>query len=114
MSNLRFRWSWVLVIAVLVVLSNSARLPWPVTALVVGAAGAWVLRMGWQVWSRAGGPPSRRRVTYWRGQRIELEPQRRGPALPRMGDIGPAALYLIIGGVMVLAAAVIALRGLGL
>ena len=40
MSNIRFSWSWVLVIGVLVVLSNSARLPWPVTALVVGPVAA--------------------------------------------------------------------------
>jgi hypothetical protein len=66
------------------------------------------------VWARGGAPISRSRVTYWRGQRIELDPQRRGPALPRMSDIGPAAIYLLLGGVLVLAALAIALRNLGI
>lgn len=114
MRSIRFDWRWVGVIVVLVVLTNSGRLPWPVTALAVGAAGAWLLYMGWRVWMREGGPPERSRVTYWRGQRIELEPPRRGPALPRMRDIGPAALYFIVGVVLLLAAATIGLRGLGM
>ena len=104
---------WALV-AVLVVLTNSSRLPWPITALVVGAGGAWLLYMGWRVWVREGGPPERARVTYWRGQRIEVAPPRRGPALPRMRDIGPAALYFLLGVVLLLAAGAIGLRGLGL
>ncbi|MFN8501709.1 hypothetical protein [Kouleothrix sp.] len=52
MRNIRFDWRWVGVIAVLVVLTNSGRLPWPVTALAVGAGGAWLLYMGWRVWMR--------------------------------------------------------------
>lgn len=114
MPKLRFDWSWVAVVAVLVVLANAGRLPWPATALVAGAAGTWLLMQGWRVWQRAGGPPARGRVTYWRGQRIELDPPRRGPALPRLSDIGPAAIYLLLGGVFVLAALAIALRGLNL
>ena len=34
-------------------------------------------------------------------------------ALPRWGDIGPAAIYFLIGGVLVLAAVSVALRALG-
>jgi len=113
-QGLRFDWRWVAVIAVLVVLTNSSRLPPLVTALVVGGAGVWLLMMGWRVWVREGGPPERGRVTYWRGQRIEVAPQRRGPALPRMRDIGPAALYFIIGVVLLLAAGAIGLRSFGL
>jgi len=112
-GNIRFDWRWVALIAVLVVLANARTLPWPVTALVVGGSGCWLLAQGWRVWVRSGGPPSRSRVTYWRGQRIEVAPERRGPALPRLSDIGPAALYLIGGGLLVLAAIAIVLRGLG-
>jgi hypothetical protein len=95
-GNLRFDWRWLIAIVVLVALTNSARLPWPVTVLIVGAGGVWLLLIGWRVWVREGGPP------------------RRGPALPRMRDIGPAALYLILGGVLLLAALAIALRNLGI
>lgn len=114
MRGLRFDWRWVGVIAVLVVLTNSSRLPPLLTALVVGAAGIWLLYTGWQAWVREGGPPERSRVTYWRGQRIELAPPRRGPALPQMRAIGPAVLYFILGIVLLLAAGVIGLRGVGL
>ena len=114
MGNLRFDWRWLIAIVVLVALTNSARLPWPVTVLIVGAGGVWLLLIGWRVWVREGGPPARARVTYWRGPRIEVAPPRRGPALPRMRDIGPAALYLLLGGVLLLAALAIALRNLGI
>ncbi len=111
---MRFDWRWVIAIVVLVVLASASRIPWPITAAVLGASGAWVLALGWQAWVRAGGAPSRSRVTYWRGQRIEAAPQRRGPALPRWSDIGPAAIYFIIGGVLALSAIAIALGGLGI
>ena len=114
MGNIRFDWRWLAVIGVLVVLANAGRLPWPATALVVGGGGAWLLVQGWRVWVRAGGAPSRSRVTYWRGQRFEVAPPRHGPALPRWSDIGPAALYFILGGLLVLSAITIALRGLGI
>ncbi|MFN8569499.1 MAG: hypothetical protein U0Z44_18695 [Kouleothrix sp.] len=76
MGNLRFDWRWLIAIVVLVALTNSARLPWPVTVLIVGAGGVWLLLIGWRVWVREGGPPARARVTYWRGQRIERWPRR--------------------------------------
>ena len=114
MRNVRFDWRWVALIVVVAVLANAGRIPWPITALVAGGSGCWLLAMGWRAWVRSGGPPSRGRVTYWRGERIELAPQtRRGPALPRWSDIGPAAPYLLIGGVLVLTAITIALRRLG-
>jgi hypothetical protein len=113
-GNIRFDWRWVAVIGVLVVLANAGRLPWPVTALVAAGGACWLLAQGWRVWVREGGAPARSRVTYWRGQRYELAPERRGPALPRWRDIGPAALYFILGGVLLLAAVAIALRGLGI
>jgi hypothetical protein len=113
-SNVRFDWRWVVAIVVIVVLASAGRLPWYVSALAAGGSGVWLLVIGWQAWVRSGGPPSRGRVTYWRGQRIEAAPARRGPALPRWSDIGPAAPYLIFGGILVLAALTIALRAFGL
>ncbi len=114
MSNVRFDWRWVAAIVVIAVLASAGRLPWYVTALVAGGSGIWLLVIGWQAWVRSGGLPSRGRVTYWRGQRIETAPVQRGPALPRWSDIGPAAPYLIFGGILLLAAITIALRALGL
>jgi hypothetical protein len=113
-KSVRFDWRWVVAIVVLIALTNIRSLPWPITVLAVGGGGTWLLTLGWRVWVREGGPPERGRVTYWRGQRIEVEPRRRGPALPRWSDIGPAALYFLLGGVLVLAAITIALRNLGI
>ena len=114
MSKVRFDWRWVAAIVVIAVLAGAGRLPWYVTALVAGGSGIWLLVIGWQAWVRSGGPPSRGRVTYWRGQRIEAAPVRSGPALPRWRDIGPAAPYLIFGGILLLTAITIALQALGL
>jgi threonine/homoserine/homoserine lactone efflux protein len=114
MRTLRFDWRWIAVIAALAVLASWRQLPWQLTALVLGGGGVYLLLTGWRTWTRFSGPPSRDRVTYWRGQRIELAPQSRGPALPRLRDIGPAAIPLLIGGVMVLAALSLVLGRLGL
>jgi uncharacterized membrane protein YbhN (UPF0104 family) len=112
--KIQFDWRWVAVIVVVAVLANAVRLPWPVTALILGGSGGYLLMLGWRVWVRSGGAPTRSRVTYWRGERYEAPPQRRGPALPRWSDIGPAALYLLFGGVLVLAAVAIVLRQFGI
>lgn len=114
MRDINIDWRWIVALGALIVLALSPRLPWGVTALVLGGGGGYLLWSGWQIWTRSGGPPSRSRVQYWRGQRIEVGPERRGPALPRWGDIGPALLPLVLGGVMVVGALAIVLRVFGL
>lgn len=113
MSTLRFDWRWIALIVVIALLANAGRLPWPVIALVLGGGGGYLLMLGWQTWTRSGGVPTRSRVTYWRGQRYELGPTQRGPALPRWGDIGPAAIYFVLGSLMLLATIAVILRALG-
>ncbi len=112
MNRFRFDWRIVGIVAVIVIFAASGRLPWPVVGLAFGVAGGYLLRYGWQVWG--GGAGTGRRVTYWRGQRIELQPERRGPSLPNLRTIGPAALYLVLGIVFVLAAASMTLDRLGI
>jgi hypothetical protein len=73
-----------------------------------------LLVLGWRIWAHAGAPPSRSRVTYWRGQRIETAPPPRGPAMPRLRDIGPAVIYFLIGGVLLLAGIIVVLQRFGL
>jgi hypothetical protein len=113
MGSFRFDWRLVGVIAVIIILASSGRLPWPVVALALGVAGGYLLRYGWRVWGGGSAIAGRRKVTYWRGQRIEIEPARRGPNLPSLNSLGPAALYLLLGAVFVLAAASITLDQLG-
>lgn len=96
-----FDWRWIGIVAVIAVLATSRQLPWPIVALTLAASGAYVLYYGWQLWAGAG--MRRSRVTYWRGQRIELSEARRGLALPPLRAIVPALLYLILGLVLFLA-----------
>jgi threonine/homoserine/homoserine lactone efflux protein len=114
MQNIRFDWRWLVLVGGLIVLAAGSQVPWIIRLLVLAGGGGYLLWIGWQKWTLSGGPPSRSSVTYWRGQRIELEPRRRGPALPRVQDIGPALIYLIIGGLMVLAGAALVLQEFGL
>ncbi len=114
MNRYRFDWRWIGVIAVFVVLASANSLPWFVTAAVLGGGGGYLLSVGWQTWKRSGGAPSSSRVTYWRGQRYEVAPQRAGPALPRMGDIGPAFVFLLLGAIMLLGSISIIMQQFGL
>ena len=111
MGRLRFDWRWVALIGFVALLANARHLPWQVVALGLGAGGAYVVAMGWREWTRSGGAPSRSRVTYWRGQRIET-PARRGAAIPRLSDIASAAIYFLIGGALILAAITVILSNL--
>lgn len=113
MDVLRAYWRWLALIGLIVVLANSRNLPWPLVVLASGAAAVYLLREGWRVWQRAGGTPGRKKVTYWRGQRIETGPARPGPALPDVRRIGPAMIYFIFGGALALVAAAILLQRVG-
>lgn len=99
-----FDWRWVGAIAVIVLLTQIRFLPPYVTALVLALGGGYFVSIGWNAWRRGGGSAGGRRVTYWRGQRIESPPPRRGFAMPRGNDLGQAVVFLLIGGVLVLAA----------
>jgi hypothetical protein len=114
MRSFRFDWRWLALFGFVIVLANAASIPPLVTALVLALAGGYLLRSGWAAWVRSGGAPSRTRVTYWRGQRYEVGPARRGPALPDLRGVGPAVLPLLIGGALLLAALGVALQGVGL
>lgn len=114
MRGVRFDWRWVVAIVVVVILANSRALPWPLVAGVLAGSGGYLLYLGWQV---AGGSPGRengRRVTYWRGQRIEREAPPPRIRMPSWREFGPAALYLVIGGALLLGALAIAARALRL
>jgi hypothetical protein len=113
MDLLQKYWRWLALIVLVIVLTNSRTLPWPLVTLLLGAAAVYLLREGWIVWRRAGGPPTRGKVTYWRGQRIEVGPPRVGPALPDIRSIGPALIYLVPGIILLLVVLAMVLRAFG-
>jgi hypothetical protein len=110
MPGRRFDWRWIVLIVIVAIIANGAQLPWLVLFLALAGGGGYLLYLGWQVWG--GGAFSSKRVTYWRGQRIETPAQRRR-GLPPLRAIGPALLYLIIGGALVLTALAVLLRQFG-
>ena len=107
----RLDWRWVAVIVGVLLLAVGAGVPWFVRAIGLIGGGTYLLWYGWGVWARGG--VARGKVTYWRGQRMEVGPQRRGPALPRLADIGPAVVWLALGLVLTLAGVALALAAYG-
>jgi hypothetical protein len=115
MQNMRFDWRWLALIVAIAVIVAGPSIPWPILALTLGGGGAYLLFMGWKVWSGGsmGGGGGRSRVTYWRGQRIELPPEPRRSSLPSLSGILPALIYLLLGGALVLGALGIVIQQMG-
>jgi hypothetical protein len=106
-------WRWVGLIVIIAILVNSTRLPWPVVALTLAGTGGYLLYLGWNVWSAgSGGGGGGKRVTYWRGQRIELPSERRS-GVPPLRSILPALAYLLIGAALMLGAISVVVNAAG-
>jgi hypothetical protein len=113
MTNMRFDWRWIGLIAVIAILANNGRLPWTVTAAAFALSGGYLIYYGWGKWTGSGFRSNGSQVKYWRGQRYEIRPARRSSSLPSLSTIGPAAIYFALGAVLLLSALAIALRRLG-
>lgn len=100
---MQFDWRWIGLVVVIAIIAGSAQLPWPVVALALAGGGGYLVYAGWQKWQRSAGGGGGKRVTYWRGERIEL-PSSGGRNLPATRGIIPALPYFLIGGALVLAA----------
>ncbi len=115
MDRRQFDWRWLILIALIALLANARALPWPVVALALGGTGSWLLWQAWLLWSGGGRLGSgSRRVTYWRGRRIEQvgPPRRFGPVT--WVAVVPVALVALLGVVLLLAALVVLLRAFNL
>ncbi len=110
MTNIRFDWRWIALIVIIALIVSGPTLPWPVLTLILAASGGYLLYRGWQVWG--GGNFSSKRVSYWRGQRIEMHTSRKA-SLPSLRNIRPALIYLVIGGALTLSAIGVVLNRLG-
>ncbi|NJK79675.1 MAG: hypothetical protein HC876_09335 [Chloroflexaceae bacterium] len=114
MNNIQFSWRWIGLIVIAAILAGAQSLPWPIVAVTLAAGGGYLLYYGWQKWT--GGAPvggGGKRVTYWRGQKIELPAERRSSNLPSVRSIGPSVIYFLIGGALVLGALGIVLQRTG-
>ncbi|MEI8308758.1 MAG: hypothetical protein WCF99_16980 [Chloroflexales bacterium] len=113
MRGFRIDWRWVALIAFVAVLANGRSLPWPITALVLGASGGYLMVLAWRAGgSLGGGRPADAQVTYWRGQRIEIPSRPRKPSPVAWGELIPAIVYALIGLALLLGAASIVITQL--
>jgi hypothetical protein len=113
MRGFQLNWRWVALIVFIALLAGGRSLPWPITALALGGGGLYLLVMSWQS-AGLGGRGGGARVTYWRGQRIELRdaPRRRRPAI--WSELAPAVVYALIGLALLFGAATTVLSRYGL
>jgi hypothetical protein len=117
MQGKRFDWRWIGLIVIVAILANSSILPWPLIVLTMVGGGGYLIYIGWQVWNRSNtGTPltGKKKVVYWRGQRIEMDKPPSGPGdkvnIPPWRAIVPALVYLMIGGALVMAGVALVLR----
>jgi hypothetical protein len=113
MRGFRIDWRWAALIAFVAVLANGRSLPWPITALVLGAGGGYLVYMAWQAWAAGGSRRSGAQVSYWRGQRIERPGRSRqlGPAA--WDELIPTIVYALIGLALLLGAASVVISRVG-
>jgi hypothetical protein len=104
MNGMRFDWRWIVAFVFLAILVGGQRLPWPIVMLALAAGGGFLIYLGWNAWQGGSGGGGGKRVTYWRGQRIELPPERGSSSLPPLRTLAPALIYFVLGGAMVLGA----------
>lgn len=107
MQKRRFDWRWVALIALVAIIMGGRQLPWPILLVALAGSGGYLLSLGWQSWGRKTGNSTR--VTYWRGQRIEIAPERRR-MLPSLQALAPVLVYFVIGSILLLSALVVLLQ----
>lgn len=115
MGGFRIDWRWVALIVFVALLANGRSLPWPITALVLGGGGGYLLYTAWRSWGAGGRSRGGARVTYWRGQRIEMPGQhRRLRPAGSWGELAPTIVYALIGAALVLGAVMVVISRSGL
>jgi hypothetical protein len=114
MPGFHIDWRWVALIVFVALLASGRSLPWPITALAMGAGGGYLIYMAWQSWGIGGRSRGGARVTYWRGQRIETPGQPRRVRPGAWSELAPVILYTLIGVALLLGAAMVVLSRSGI
>ncbi len=114
MRGARFDWRWLVLIGLIAILANARSLPWFVTALALGVPGGYLLMLAWRAWegNGGGGRGNGRRVTYWRGQRIEMHGPPRRVRPETLSAVAPTLIYGLVGLALVLAALAVLVQAL--
>lgn len=107
-------WRWIGLVVIVALLANVSILPWPVLLVLLVGGGGFLIFLGWRTWNGGRIMPEKKRVSYWRGQRIELvPPSRRTSFFPPLRTLLPALPYILIGLALVLGGIGVLVRHLG-
>jgi hypothetical protein len=108
-----FDWRWIVVIVIALMFFGQLSLsPSPILGVVLlGLGGYWALRAGMTPWRGRGSLLGNTKVTYWRGQRIEMkQPARSRWATPATTPLLVSVLYLALGVVFWIGAVMLLFR----
>ncbi len=108
-----FDWRWIILLVIALMFFGQLRLA-PSSGLgivLLAAGGYWAIQAGLDAWRSGGATLGSTKVTYWRGQRLEI-PQRRGPRFrtPAATPMIVSAVYLTMGAGLLLGAIRLLLR----
>ena len=112
-SGTTFDWRWIVVIVVALIFFGQLSLtPSAGLVVIILAIGTyWAIMAGLEPWRGRGPVLGNRRVTYWRGQRIELGPPRRSRLrVPPVTALLVSLFYLFLGAGLLFATLRVLLR----
>ncbi len=113
MGGSNFDWRWiVLILIALVFFGQVSLVPSPYVGVILLALGGyWAVQAGLGPWRGRNAILGSKRVTYWRGQRIELGPPSRSRVrLPATTPLLVSVIYLALGAGLIFAALSLLLR----
>ena len=113
MGGTTFDWRWIIVIVIALMFFGQLQIsPSPMVGVVLLALGGyWAVQAALRAWREASPGLGSTKVTYWRGQRIELrQPRRARFRTPAVTPLAVALIYLLMGAGLWLGAARLLLR----
>lgn len=100
MGRTTFDWRWILVIVIVLMFFGQLRLYTGsgLDIFLFGLASYWTFRAGLGAWRDSGPVLGSSKVTYWRGQRIEMkQPRRARLRAPGTMQLAISVFYLALG-----------------
>ncbi len=102
-----FDWRWIVVIVIALIFFGQINLSLsPILGVILlGLGGYWGIQAGLSPWRGRGSMLGSTKVTYWRGQRIEMkQPRRSRLSVPASTPLAVSIFYLAIGVMCVIGA----------
>lgn len=108
LGRMNFDWRWIVLVVLALMFFGqfSLRVSPVASGLLLALGGCWAIMVGLEPWRRGRGALlGNTKVTYWRGQRIEMrQPGRARLRTPPTTSLIVSILYLVVGVGLVLGA----------